>query len=66
VSFFGLFDIPALPLTQDRSTADLFHELHETFGTLMLGLLALHLGAVAKHLVIDRDGTFRRMVPWGR
>jgi cytochrome b561 len=66
VSFFGLFDIPALPLAKDKATAGIFHDLHGTLATLMLVLIGLHLAAVAKHLVIDRDGTFRRMVPWGK
>ncbi len=65
VSWFGQFDLPGLPLAQDRGTAGIFHEMHELLAFLMLALLALHVAAVLKHLVIDRDGTLRRMLPWG-
>ena len=65
LTFFGLFDLPGLPLAKDRETAGMFHEMHESLGALMLFLLLLHIGAALKHLVVDRDGTFRRMLPWG-
>ena len=42
----------------------MFYELHEITGTLMLVLLALHVGAALKHQFFDKDGTMRRMVPW--
>lgn len=66
VSMFGLFDMPALPVTQDKPTTGMFGELHEVFATLMLVLLALHVLAALKHQFIDKDGTLRRMVPWLR
>ena len=64
VSIFGLFDFPALPVGSDKPTVDMFYELHEITGTLMLVLLALHVGAALKHQFFDKDGTMRRMVPW--
>jgi cytochrome b561 len=64
VSLFGLFDVPALPVGADKPTADMFHELHEVFAFVMIGLLVLHLGAALKHHFVDKDGTMRRMVPW--
>jgi cytochrome b561 len=64
VGFFGLFDVPALPVGGDEPTVDMFHELHEIFAFLMIGLLVLHLGAALKHHWLDKDGTMRRMVPW--
>lgn len=66
VSFFGLFDIPGLPFQADKALAGVFHEVHELGATLMLALLALHLAGVAKHVLIDRDSTLQRMLPWGR
>ena len=65
VSFFGLFSFPGLPLAQDKGNAGMFHELHETFATLLLILLVLHVIAALKHQFVDRDGTMRRMLPWG-
>lgn len=66
VGFFGLFAIPGLPFQADKALAGVFHEVHELGATLMLVLLALHVAAVLKHAVIDRDGTMQRMLPWGR
>lgn len=65
VSFFGLFDIPGLPLAADKATAGIFHEMHEVFAALMLLLLALHVVAALKHQLLDRDNSMRRMLPWG-
>ena len=65
ISYFGLFDFPGLPLTKSEPTSDLFSELHEVFAFLTLALFALHLIGAVKHMVIDRDGTMRRIVPWG-
>lgn len=64
VSFFGLFDIPALPVGSDKPTVGMFHEMHEVFATLMLVLLLIHVAAALKHQIIDKDGTLRRMAPW--
>jgi cytochrome b561 len=64
VSIFGLFNFPALPVASDKPTVGMFGELHEITTTIMLVLLALHVGAALKHHFIDKDGTVRRMVPW--
>lgn len=64
VSMFGLFDVPALPVGSDEPTADMFHELHEVFAFVMIGLFVLHVGAALKHHFMDKDGTMQRMVPW--
>ncbi|MEY4952144.1 MAG: hypothetical protein RL299_568 [Pseudomonadota bacterium] len=64
VSMFGLFDMPALPVGSDEPTADMFHELHEVFAFVMIGLFVLHVGAALKHHFVDKDGTMQRMVPW--
>ena len=65
VDVFGFFAMPALPVGTDRLAQGLFHELHETFATVLLALIVLHVLAAAKHIAIDRDGTLRRIVPWG-
>lgn len=63
-SVFGLFDAPALPVSFDKETVGLYHELHEVFANLMIALFVLHVGAVIKHVHIDKDGTLRRIVPF--
>jgi cytochrome b561 len=64
VAIFGLTQVPALPVGSDKPTVGMFHDLHETFATLLLVLLVLHVAAALKHALIDRDGTLRRMVPF--
>lgn len=66
VSMFGIFDFPALPVGSDKPTIGMFYELHEITATLMLVLLALHVGGALKHHFMDRDGTMRRMLPFLR
>ena len=65
-SFFGLFDLPGLPLAQDRDTAGMFHEMHEVLATITLVLVLVHVAGALKHIVVDRDTTMSRMLPWGR
>jgi len=66
VSLFGLINIPALPVGPDKATNGVFHELHEVFATLMLVLLAIHVAAAFKHMIVDKDGTMLRMAPWAK
>ncbi len=64
VGYFGLFDIPGLPVTKSKELGEIFGDMHETFATLMLALATVHIAASLKHIVVDRDGTMRRMLPW--
>jgi cytochrome b561 len=64
ISIFGLFGFPAMPIAHEKSTQELFYELHEITATIMLVLLALHVGGALKHQFFDKDGTMRRIVPW--
>lgn len=66
VSMFGLFNFPALPVGSDKPTIGMYHELHEVFATAMLLLMVVHVLGALKHQFIDRDGTMRRILPWGR
>lgn len=64
VSWFGIFDVPALRVNHDRATGGAFHEAHEVLATLMLALFVLHVAAALKHQFFDRDGTLARMLPF--
>lgn len=66
IDYFGFFTIPALPVGQDKELGGAIFDLHETAGTFLLLLVALHILAVVKHLVVDRDGELFRMLPFGR
>jgi cytochrome b561 len=59
-SFYGFFDIPA-PIAQNQAEAAWFSSLHLYGAVALAVLVALHLGGVAYHTVIRRDGLLRRM-----
>ena len=65
VRWFGLFDIPGLPIAKDKHLGETFSDMHSFLATLMLVLAGLHVLASLKHVFIDRDGTMRRILPWG-
>jgi cytochrome b561 len=60
VSFWGLFNWPPL-LEPNESLRLLTDKIHVGLACLLIALLALHLGAVIKHTVMDRDGILKRM-----
>lgn len=66
ISIFGWFDWPALPLPQDKETAKAIFEIHHTLGGIMVLLIGLHILAVLKHTLFDRDGNIFRMLPFGQ
>ncbi len=66
INWYGLFDIPYLPIEQAKATAHVFNERHEVLAFAMIALIALHIAAAIKHHVFDRDNTVERMLPWVR
>lgn len=64
---FNLFSLPLLPVfsgdTNPRATAEGLFEAHEVMAYIIIGLLALHLGAVVKHHIILRNDVLLRMTP---
>lgn len=66
INWYGLFDIPFLPIEQVKATAHIFQERHEMLGFIMIALIVLHVAAAIKHHVFDRDNTVERMLPWVR
>lgn len=61
LSFFGLFDVPLLPIGAGASDAG--HSAHGLLGWVMLALVALHVAAALRHHLILRDATLVRMAP---
>ncbi|MAW98293.1 MAG: cytochrome B [Sphingomonas sp.] len=61
VNWFGLFDLPLLPVTGTFSGAS--HEFHEIFGIAMAVLVVIHIAAALRHQFILRDGVLGRMLP---
>ncbi len=63
-NFFGLFEIAALPVPRSAGSHDLFENLHEWLGKLILGLIALHVAGAAKHHLQGHRHMIGRMGPW--
>ncbi len=54
----------AAETTEDgESTEELFEDVHEVLGNVLLVLASLHTLAAFKHQLIDRDGLLSRMLP---
>jgi cytochrome b561 len=61
VKFFG---IPVSPWGwDDKALRDFFGEIHGLNATLLAVLVAVHVLAAFKHLLLDRDTVFQRMLP---
>ncbi len=58
-SYFGLFNIPALPVTE--AMGETAHGGHEIMGTAMIWLILLHVAGALKHQFIDRVPFLARM-----
>ncbi len=62
IVWFGVLPLPDF-VSKDKALAESLKQLHQFFAY-GLGLLVLaHLGAVVKHVVLDKDGLLRRMLP---
>jgi cytochrome b561 len=61
--WYGGFDLPYLPVEGQKGVQVVAHDLHEWLGWLMIGLLALHIGAALKHHFVDDQGFIGRMWP---
>ena len=61
LTWFGLFDLPYLPVGADAASRG--HDAHAVLGWVMLTLVVLHAAAALRHWLILRDGVFGRMAP---
>jgi cytochrome b561 len=61
LTWFGLFDLPKLPVTRDDPLYGIGHEGHELLGWVFLALVILHVGAALRHHFILKDNVLRRM-----
>ncbi len=62
LSWFGLFDLPKLPVTKDSALAGIAHEGHELGGYLLLALVLGHVLAALRHHYLLKDDILRRML----
>ncbi|GIL41228.1 cytochrome b [Roseiterribacter gracilis] len=62
ISWFGQFGVPNL-IGADPSLKDTASFVHETFGKILLALVALHVAGALHHHFVLRDAVLTRMVP---
>ncbi len=65
IDIFGLFAIPTLPTGLNKGLGHTIFEVHQTGGSIMIYLIALHTLAALKHTFWDKDGNLWRMLPFG-
>lgn len=61
--FFGLFELPPLPVTKDEPLSEEIFVVHRWVGYLLGAVAALHIAAALQHLLILKDGVAQRMLP---
>lgn len=64
VNYFYLFKIPPMGW-EDKMIYDLLQGVHGVTAVLLITLIVIHVLAALKHLLIDRDKVFQRMLPGG-
>jgi cytochrome b561 len=65
VTYFGLFKIGPL-FAENKVLYDLFQGFHNVASWVLVAVIVIHVGAALKHLMIDKDGVFFRMIPGNR
>jgi cytochrome b561 len=62
VVYLGIIPLPVL-IEANEVWKPILKQVHYVLNMTLLTCVVLHIGAALKHLVIDRDGVFRRMLP---
>jgi cytochrome b561 len=62
LAFFDLFEVPKI-IPENKGFEELAVLIHSSLAYGLIAVLVLHLGAVAKHHLIHKDETLRRMLP---
>lgn len=57
----ALFGVPLPRLAANHDVSELFFTVHGVLIWGLIGLVVVHVAGALKHLLIDRDGVFRRM-----
>lgn len=63
--WYGVFDLPYLPVGGNKVVGELAHDLHGLLGWAFVALLVLHVGGALKHHFGDSRGFIGRMLPGG-
>jgi cytochrome b561 len=63
-SWFGLFSIPALPVSRSDDAHDTFQALHQYLAYSVIALLLLHVAGALRHHLKGHGRIIGRMAPW--
>ena len=63
-TWFGLFEVPHLPVAKSDAAAETYQNLHKYTAIATIALLVLHVGAALYHHYRLRDRVLWRMAPW--
>lgn len=63
-SKFGVkwFGLPLIPGLDDKALRDVFTEVHEVVGLILLAVIIVHVLGALKHHFLDKDETLKRML----
>ncbi|WP_164115469.1 cytochrome b [Sphingorhabdus sp. Alg239-R122] len=61
VDWFGIFEIPALPVEESRDVGGQLHDIHEIIGKAMFVLIILHVLGALKHQFFDKLPVLAKM-----
>ena len=62
VTYFGLFKIGPL-FAENKVLYELFQGIHHAASEVLVIVICIHIAGALKHLLIDKDGVFFRMLP---
>lgn len=62
VVYLGIVPLPVL-MEASQEWKPILKDLHYALNMALLAIVALHVAAALKHLFVDRDGVFKRMLP---
>jgi cytochrome b561 len=61
VKYFGIPIGPFFP--ENQAMRDGLQEVHEITSYILVAVIVVHVAAAFKHLVLDKDNVFERMLP---
>jgi cytochrome b561 len=61
VTYFGLFKIPPMG-SENKQIYEFLQGIHEATSFVLVALIVLHVAAALKHLLVDKDRVFHRML----
>ena len=62
VTYFGLFKIPPMG-PENKGIYEILQGIHKVTAGVLMVLITIHVAAALKHLLVDKDGVFQRMLP---